>query len=180
MNKLILHSLTAMATCFIIGFFLGMLTSNKLTKQVKTTQIVTAEVKKQEVAIVQQTQKDLTTVKETHTETIVYSPKGKIQQKTFTETNYGTKTQIGTQTSLNSVVLDSSFSKVDSTTISTYQSTWMFRAGYMVPLDEEKIYPIQLKNFEIGVGYRLLGNLYGDIATNLTIKYIKLDGILLL
>jgi len=178
MNKLILHSLTAMATCFIIGFFLGMLTSNKLTKQVKTTQIVTAEVKKQEVATVQQIQKDLTTVKKTNVEIISYSPKGKVRRREFIETNYGARTQTSAVTKFFDDVKTLSSSSTQNTTVSSYQSNWLVFANYEIPL-EKTFTTFEIKRVDFGLGYRLIGNMYLNISTKSTFDCIIVGATLL-
>lgn len=167
-------------TCILFGFFFGRYTASNISKKTEITQTAAIEVKNQQIQVVQQVQKDSTTAKEIIREIVSYSKKGKIRKREFVQTSYGAKTHTGLITKVEDVNSFMSSDKTKNSIVSEYQSNWMFRAGYMVPLDEEKIYPLQIKNVEIGIGYRLLGNLYGDISTNLTIKYIKLDGILLL
>lgn len=157
------------------GFAIGRFTiDGSLSKKEITTNIVTTEVKKQELQVVQQVQKDSTTVKETTREIISYSPKGKVRKREFVETHYGTKTQIGTQTSLNSVVLDSSFSTKKTSMIESYQSNWLVMLNYQVKLDS---WNFDYRNIEMGLGYRLIGSLYGSAQTNTQFNVVKVGGI---
>jgi len=161
----------------IAGLMIGHYNANKLSKKVETTSVVTTEVKKQDISTVQQTQKDSTLAKETIHEIISYSHNGKISKREFIQDKIGTRTQIGTHTAINDVVLDLSSSNSNTTKVLAYQSNFLVMLNYQIKLND---FQFDYKLIEIGMGYRLLGDLYATAQTNTQFNEFKIGGILLL
>lgn len=179
MNKHIIYNVIFYSSIAIISYSAGRLTANKLSKKVETTNIVTAEVKKHEVSVVQEVKKDSAMAKETITRKISYGNNGKIKSETFVESRSGAKTRTGIQTDFNSVDLSSSISETKTTTVSSYQSNWMIHVGYEAPINNQMLI-FDARNFEGGIGYRVFSVFYTDLSANFVGRYVKLSEVMML